>query len=54
MLYEYSSICEYHQKSSLYEYCEFLKKFTERTFLFGMWYFMAFTAGRCYSYNEFE
>ena len=26
MLYEYSSICEYHQKSSLYEYCEFLKK----------------------------
>ena len=31
-----------------------LKKSTDRTFLFGVWYFMAFTAGRCYSYNEFE
>ena len=31
-----------------------LKKSTERTFLFGVWYFMAFTSGRCYSYNEFE
>ena len=31
-----------------------LKKSTDRTFLFGVWYFMAFTSGRCYSYNEFE